>query len=157
MSNVIEIDENNFETEVQKSDVPVMIDFWATWCGPCRMIAPHVEEASSVYSGKLKVGKVDVDNNHKIAMQYSIMSIPDRHVLQKRKRCRSDNRRRPQKGLFRSHRKDISVVIVDYQNPDIIKDVLAKRQDRLPWWAFRPNPTGPATRWPPTCSLRAIE
>lgn len=76
MSNVIEIDENNFETEVQKSDVPVMIDFWATWCGPCRMIAPHVEEASNIYSGKLKVGKVDVDNNHKIAMQYSIMSIP---------------------------------------------------------------------------------
>jgi thioredoxin 1 len=76
MSKVIEIDEANFEVEVTKSDVPVMIDFWATWCGPCRMIAPHVEEASSLYSGKLKVGKIDVDNNHRIASQYSIMSIP---------------------------------------------------------------------------------
>jgi thioredoxin 1 len=76
MSKVIEIDEANFENEVTKSEVPVMIDFWATWCGPCRMIAPHVEEASNLYSGKLKVGKVDVDNNHRIASQYSIMSIP---------------------------------------------------------------------------------
>lgn len=76
MSNVLEIDESNFEAEVKKSDIPVMIDFWATWCGPCRMIAPHVEEASKVYSGKLKVGKIDVDNNQKIASQYSIMSIP---------------------------------------------------------------------------------
>jgi thioredoxin 1 len=76
MSKIIEIDESNFETEVKKSDLPVMIDFWATWCGPCKMIAPHVEEASSHYSGKLKVGKIDVDNNQQIAMQYSIMSIP---------------------------------------------------------------------------------
>jgi len=76
MSNVIQIDESNFENEVTRSEVPVMIDFWAVWCGPCRMIAPHVEEASTIYSGKLKVGKVDVDSNHRIASQYSIMSIP---------------------------------------------------------------------------------
>lgn len=76
MSKIIQIDEANFDSEVTKSDVPVMIDFWATWCGPCRMIAPHVEEASNIYSGKLKVGKIDVDNNHRIASQYSIMSIP---------------------------------------------------------------------------------
>lgn len=76
MSKVIEINESNFDTEVKNSEVPVMIDFWATWCGPCRMIAPHVEEASSAYAGKLKVGKIDVDNNHRIASQYSIMSIP---------------------------------------------------------------------------------
>jgi len=76
MSNVIQIDESNFENEVKNSPIPVMVDFWATWCGPCKMIAPHVEEASSVYSGKLKVAKVDVDNNQKIASQYSIMSIP---------------------------------------------------------------------------------
>jgi thioredoxin 1 len=76
MSNVIEIDESNFENEVKKSDMPVMVDFWATWCGPCKMIAPHVEEASSVYSGKLKVGKIDVDNNQKLASQFQIMSIP---------------------------------------------------------------------------------
>jgi thioredoxin 1 len=76
MSKVLEINEANFENEVAKSDIPVMIDFWATWCGPCKMIAPHVEEASSVYTGKLKVGKIDVDNNQHIASQYAIMSIP---------------------------------------------------------------------------------
>jgi len=76
MPNIIELTEENWEDEVVKSDIPVMIDFWATWCGPCRMIAPFVEEASRVYNGKLKVGKVDVDNNQRIASQFSIMSIP---------------------------------------------------------------------------------
>jgi thioredoxin 1 len=76
MSKIIEIDESNFESEVTKSDLPVMIDFWAVWCGPCKMIAPHVEEASNVYSGKLKVAKLDVDKNQRIASQYSINSIP---------------------------------------------------------------------------------
>jgi thioredoxin 1 len=76
MSSVIEIDENNFQKEVKDSEVPVMIDFWAVWCGPCKMIAPHVEEAAQAYAGKLKVGKVDVDNNFKIASQFMIMSIP---------------------------------------------------------------------------------
>lgn len=76
MSKVLEINESNFDEEVAKSDIPVMIDFWAVWCGPCKMIAPFVEEASKTYEGKLKVGKVDVDNNGKIASQYAISSIP---------------------------------------------------------------------------------
>ncbi len=76
MSKIIEVNESNFEEEVKKSDVPVMIDFWAAWCGPCRMIAPFVDEASDVYDGKLKVAKVDVDNNQKIASEYAVMSIP---------------------------------------------------------------------------------
>lgn len=76
MSKVVEVNDANFEEEVKKSDVPVMIDFWAAWCGPCRMIAPFVEEASDVYDGKLKVAKVDVDNNQKIASEYAVMSIP---------------------------------------------------------------------------------
>lgn len=76
MSKIVEINESNFEAEVKKSEIPVMIDFWATWCGPCRMIAPSVDEASDLYDGKLKVGKVDVDNNQKIASEFSIMSIP---------------------------------------------------------------------------------
>ena len=76
MSKLIELNESNFENEVKKSNVPVMIDFWAAWCGPCRMIAPFVEEASTTYDGKLKVGKIDVDNNQKIASEYAIMSIP---------------------------------------------------------------------------------
>ncbi len=76
MSKIVEVNELNFEEEVKNSDVPVMIDFWAAWCGPCRMIAPFVEEASNVYDGKLKVVKVDVDKNQKIASEYAIMSIP---------------------------------------------------------------------------------
>jgi thioredoxin 1 len=76
MSEIIEFNEGNFENEVKKSDIPVMIDFWAAWCGPCRMIAPFVEEASKAYDGKLKVGKIDVDNNQRIASEYAIMSIP---------------------------------------------------------------------------------
>jgi thioredoxin 1 len=76
MSKLVELSESNFEDEVRKSEIPVMIDFWAAWCGPCRMIAPFVEEASSVYEGKLKVAKLDVDNNQRIASQYAVMSIP---------------------------------------------------------------------------------
>ena len=76
MSKIVELNESNFEQEVKNSDVPVMIDFWAAWCGPCHMIAPFVKEASDIYDGKLKVAKLDVDNNHKIASEYAIMSIP---------------------------------------------------------------------------------
>jgi thioredoxin 1 len=76
MAEIIELNEANFENEVKKSDIPVMIDFWAAWCGPCRMIAPFVEEASKTYDGKIKVGKLDVDNNQRIASEFAIMSIP---------------------------------------------------------------------------------
>jgi thioredoxin 1 len=72
----IEVTDATFEQEVLKSDLPVLVDFWATWCGPCKMIAPVVEELANELSGKLKVGKVDVDNNQQIAMQFGIRSIP---------------------------------------------------------------------------------
>jgi thioredoxin 1 len=72
----IEITDATFEQEVLKSDTPVLIDFWATWCGPCKMIAPIVEELANEFAGKLKVGKVDVDSNQQIAMQFGIRSIP---------------------------------------------------------------------------------
>ncbi len=68
--------DDNFENEVLKSDKPVLIDFWATWCGPCRTIAPIVEEIASEYNGKIKVGKLDVDNNQQTAIKYGVRSIP---------------------------------------------------------------------------------
>ena len=72
----LEFTDSNFEQEVLNSDLPVLVDFWAVWCGPCRMIAPIVEELSTEYEGKLKVGKVDVDNNPNVAASFGIRSIP---------------------------------------------------------------------------------
>ncbi len=72
----IEITDANFQQEVMKSETPVLVDFWAAWCGPCKMIGPVVEEIAKEYEGKLKVGKVNVDNNPEISMQFGIRSIP---------------------------------------------------------------------------------
>ena len=72
----LEITDENLESEVLNSDLPVLIDFWAAWCGPCRMIAPLVEELAGEYEGKVKIGKLDVDNNQQTAIKYGVRSIP---------------------------------------------------------------------------------
>jgi thioredoxin 1 len=74
--NPLELTDANFQQEVLKSEKPVLVDFWAVWCGPCRMIAPVVEEIAKEYQGKLKVGKLDVDHNPETAMQFGVRSIP---------------------------------------------------------------------------------
>ena len=75
-ADIVEITDQNFETEVLKSDLPILIDFWAVWCGPCRQIAPTVEALATDYKGKLKVGKMDIDHHQIVPQQYGIRSIP---------------------------------------------------------------------------------
>jgi thioredoxin 1 len=72
----ITITDDNFEQEVLKSDVPVIVDFWAAWCGPCRMIAPIMEDLAQEYDGKVKIAKLDVDENQQTAVKYGVRSIP---------------------------------------------------------------------------------
>ena len=75
-NNVMEITDQNFEQEVISSSVPVLVDFWAEWCLPCRMLAPTIEKLAKDYDGKIKVGKVDTEVNRDIAIKYSISAIP---------------------------------------------------------------------------------
>ena len=76
MGSPLSVTDENFQSEVVESDVPVLVDFWATWCGPCRMIAPSIEELANEYEGRVKVCKVDVDNAPKTAQGFGIRSIP---------------------------------------------------------------------------------
>jgi len=75
MSEII-LTDDNFEQEVLKSDIPVLVDFWAPWCGPCQMMGPIIEELAGEYEGKAKIGKLNVDENQIIAGKYKVMSIP---------------------------------------------------------------------------------
>lgn len=74
--NTIELGDDNFSAEVLESTTPVLVDFWAPWCGPCRQIAPLIDQLAEEYSGKIKVGKVNIDDNMQVANMYGVQSIP---------------------------------------------------------------------------------
>ncbi len=80
---VLEINNENFESEVKQSDIPVIVDFWAEWCGPCKMMAPVFEQLSSDFEGKLKFAKVNVDDNREVASQFGVRGIPCLVVVNK--------------------------------------------------------------------------
>jgi thioredoxin 1 len=73
---LMELSDTNFEQEVMKSDLPVLVDFWAEWCAPCRMVSPVMEEIAADFEGRIKVAKLNVDDNNELAAKYDIMSIP---------------------------------------------------------------------------------
>ena len=74
--NVVEFTDDNFKAEALESDVPVLVDFWAEWCQPCKIIAPTIEQLAQDYAGRVKVGKVDTDSNREVSIEYGISSIP---------------------------------------------------------------------------------
>ena len=82
-ANVQEVTDATFDTDVLENDKPVVVDFWAAWCGPCRMVAPEIEKLAEKYAGSVEVAKLDVDANPQIAMRYGIMSIPTVAYFQK--------------------------------------------------------------------------
>jgi len=73
---LLHLTDSNFKKEVLESALPVLVDFWAPWCGPCKMVAPIIEELAKKYHGKVKFGKINIDENPKVATQYAVMSIP---------------------------------------------------------------------------------
>jgi thioredoxin 1 len=76
MSNILEVTDDSFDSEIVNSDIPAMVDFWAEWCGPCKMVGPVVEELAGEYQGKIKIAQMDVDNNRQTPAKFGIRNIP---------------------------------------------------------------------------------
>ncbi|MER5639555.1 thioredoxin [Kitasatospora sp. NPDC002227] len=97
----IEVTDATFKTEVLQSDKPVLVDFWATWCGPCRMVAPILEEIAGEHGDKLTVAKIDVDANQETAAAYNVISIPTLNVYQGGELVKTITGARPKAALLR--------------------------------------------------------
>jgi len=87
---IVTLTGQNFEQEVLKSPTPILVDFWASWCGPCKMIAPLLDELAEEYQGRVRIGKVDVDQESNLAAKYGVQAIPHAVALQKRRGDRAD-------------------------------------------------------------------
>ena len=108
MSKEIIITDSNFELEVLKSDKPVLVDFWAPWCGPCKMVAPTIEDIAEEYSDKLKVGKCNVDDNQDLSMKYEIRSIPTFIIFKNGKEVSRNMGAAPKERIINSFKDHIS-------------------------------------------------
>ena len=102
--NVVEFTDGNFQSEVIDSDVPVLVDFWAPWCGPCKMIAPTIDELANDYAGRVKIGKLNTDENQQIPTNYQIQGIPTILLFKGRRACRQVCRRGQQRKILHRFR-----------------------------------------------------
>ena len=128
MSNVIEINDNDFEAEVLRCDIPVVVDFWATWCGPCRKLSPVIDEIADEYAGKVKFTKLNVEQSVETAKNYSVSGIPCLLIFKEGKSVERLTGIMPKSAIISNIEKDTDHVFSAKKNPRITQLVI--RQSR---------------------------